>query len=60
LLKRTGLPTDIPRDLSPGAMALAMQADKKSADGKVRTVCLEEIGRTTFVPLSAEEIVSRL
>jgi len=40
--------------------ALAMQADKKSADGKVRTVCLEEIGRTTFVPLSAEEIVSRL
>jgi 3-dehydroquinate synthase len=60
LLKRAGLPTEIPRDLAPGALALAMQADKKSADGKVRTVCLEEIGRTTFVPLSAEEIVSKL
>jgi 3-dehydroquinate synthase len=60
LLKRAGLPTEIPKDLTPAALALAMQADKKSADGRIRTVCLEEIGRTTFVPLSAEEIVRQL
>jgi 3-dehydroquinate synthase len=60
LLKRAGLPTEIPKDLTPAALAIAMQADKKSADGRIRTVCLEEIGRTTFVPLSPQEIVGRL
>jgi 3-dehydroquinate synthase len=60
LLKRAGLPTDIPSGLTPAALALAMQYDKKSADGRIRFVCLQEIGRTAFVELSAQEIVSKL
>jgi len=60
LLKRAGLPTDIPRGLAPAALALAMRADKKSAGGRLRFVCLEAIGRTAFVELTAEEIANRL
>ncbi len=60
LLKDIGLPTEIPKGLVPSALALAMQRDKKSAAGRVRFVCLEEIGRTVFVELSGQEIVSHL
>jgi 3-dehydroquinate synthase len=60
LLKRAGLPTDIPNGLTPAALALAMQYDKKSADGRIRFVCLRDIGRTEFVELSAQEIVGTL
>jgi 3-dehydroquinate synthase len=60
LLKRAGLPTDIPNGLTPAALALAMQHDKKSAAGRVRFVCLEAIGRTVFVELSTQEIMSHL
>jgi 3-dehydroquinate synthase len=60
LLKRTGLPTDIPAGLTPAALALAMQTDKKSAGGRIRFVCLEAIGRTTFVELTGQEIVNHL
>jgi len=60
LLKRAGLPTDIPSGLTPAALALAMRSDKKSTGGRIRFVCLEEIGRTAFVELSAEEIVNHL
>jgi 3-dehydroquinate synthase len=60
LLKRAGLPTDIPSGLTPAALALAMQSDKKSAGGRIRFVCLEEIGRTVLVELSGREIVNHL
>ena len=60
LLKRAGLPTDMPSGLTPAALALAMRSDKKSAGRHIRYVCLEEIGRTAFVELSGEEIVSHL
>ena len=60
LIKEAGLPTEIPPDLTPSALALAMRRDKKSAAGRVRFVCLEEIGRTVFVELSGQEIVSHL
>ena len=60
LLKRAGLPTDMPRGLTPATLALAMRSDKKSTAGRIRFVCLEEIGRTAFVELTGEEIVSRL
>src|SRR5262249_7807447 len=60
LLKRAGLPTGIPRGPSPAALALAMQADKKSAAGRIRFVCLVDIGRTEFVELSGQEIVHHL
>jgi 3-dehydroquinate synthase len=60
VLKRVGLPTDIPSGLTPAALALAMQSDKKSAAGRIRFVGLEEIGRTGFLELSAQEIASHL
>ena len=60
LLKRTGLPTEIPGGLTPEALAQAMQSDKKSSDGRIRFVCLEAIGRTGFVELTGRDIVSRL
>jgi 3-dehydroquinate synthase len=60
LLKRAGLPTDIPAGLTPAAIALAMRSDKKSAGRRIRFVCLEEIGRTAFVELAGEEIVKHL
>jgi 3-dehydroquinate synthase len=60
LLQRAGLPTEIPRGLKPGAIALAMQTDKKSAAGRIRFVAVEEIGRTRLIDLSAAEIASQL
>jgi 3-dehydroquinate synthase len=60
LLKRAGLPTDIPAGLTPAALALAVRTDKKSAHGRIRFVCLEDIGRTSFVELSGQEIVDHL
>jgi 3-dehydroquinate synthase len=60
LLKRAGLPTDIPSGLTPAALALAVRTDKKSADGRIRFVCLEEVGRTSFVELSGQEIVKHI
>jgi 3-dehydroquinate synthase len=60
LLKRAGLPTDIPSGLTPAALALAMRSDKKSAGRHIRFVCLEKIGRTAFVELAGEEIVKHL
>jgi len=52
------LPTQIPAGLTRAALALAIQADKKSTGGRIRFVCLEEIGRAGFVELSAQEIVN--
>jgi len=60
VLKRAGLPTEIPAGLSPAALALAMQADKKSAAGRIRFVCLADIGQTEFIELSVQEIVNHL
>ncbi len=59
-LKRAGLPTDIPKGITGPALAQAIRSDKKSAGGKIRFVVVEDIGRTGFVELSSEEIVSRL
>lgn len=58
LLKRLGLPTELP--VKPGPLALAIQSDKKSADGRIRFVAVEAIGRTRLVDLTAAEIVKHL
>ena len=60
LLKRIGLPTEIPGGLSAEALSVAMLRDKKTADGRIRFVCLEGIGRTAFVDIGAQEIVQHL
>src|SRR5262249_40848269 len=60
LLKRAGLPTEIPGGLDARALAMAIQSDKKSSNGRIRFVCLEEIGRTGVVELTGQDIVSHL
>jgi 3-dehydroquinate synthase len=56
LLRRLGLPTEVPGTLERGALALAMRTDKKSRGGRIRFVAVEEIGRIRFVELAAAEI----
>jgi 3-dehydroquinate synthase len=58
LLERAGLPVEIPEELVGNPLALAMETDKKAAGGKIRFVCLEEIGKARFEFLTAEEIVA--
>jgi 3-dehydroquinate synthase len=60
LLKRFGLPTEIPAGLTAEALALAMLRDKKTADGRIRFVCVETVGRVGFVDMTAREIVQQL
>ena len=58
LLRALGVPTQVPTDLGREQIALAIEADKKAAGGKISFVCLESIGRTRFVALSAAQIAS--
>jgi 3-dehydroquinate synthase len=60
LLARLGLPVALPADVAPATLAGAMRADKKTGEGRIRFVAVERVGRTRFVPLTAEDIVSRL
>jgi 3-dehydroquinate synthase len=57
LLKRAGLPVEVPSELVGPQLALAIESDKKAAGGKVKFVCLEDLGRTRFDYLTANEIV---
>lgn len=56
LLKRAGLPVDIPREVLGKHLALTIEADKKVSGGKIKFVCIREIGRTVFDQLGAAEI----
>ena len=56
LITRYGLPTAIPDDLAPSAIALTIEADKKRHEGRVKFVCLEDIGRTRFEMLGTDEL----
>jgi 3-dehydroquinate synthase len=60
LLERAGLPTAIPRGVTPAALGVAMRMDKKSTAGRIRFVAVEDIGRTRFVHLAAGEIAQQL
>jgi 3-dehydroquinate synthase len=60
VLGRLGLPIAVPGDVSPAALGIAMRADKKSADGRIRFVAVEQVGRVRLVPLTAQDIVDRL
>jgi 3-dehydroquinate synthase len=57
LLKRAGLPVDLPAELVGRQLARAVASDKKASSGKIKFVCLESIGQTRFAYLSSEEIV---
>ena len=58
LLQRVGLPIDIPQELIGRHLALAVEADKKVSGGKVKFVCIEDIGRVRFEYLSGDEILA--
>jgi len=60
LVRRAGLPTEMPDDITAPALALAMHTDKKTAAGRIRFVCVEAIGRTRLVELSAEQVADQL
>jgi len=57
LLQRAGLPTEIPKELVGRHLALAIEADKKVSGGKVKFVCIEDIGRARFEYLTGEELL---
>jgi 3-dehydroquinate synthase len=56
LLERVGLPVGVPAELVGPNLALAIGADKKSSRGKIKFVCLQDIGQTRFENLTGEEI----
>lgn len=56
LLSAFGLPTGIPPGMAPAALALAVESDKKRSGGRVKFVCLEDLGRTRFEMLSTREV----
>ena len=58
LLKRAGLPVDVPAELATANLGLAVESDKKVAAGTVKFVCLEDLGRTRFAYLSGQEIAA--
>jgi 3-dehydroquinate synthase len=58
LLKRAGLPVEIPPKLRGEQLASAIESDKKMASGKVKFVCLERLGQTRFEYLTSEEIAA--
>ena len=60
LIKRAGLPVEVPSRAKSEHLALAMETDKKTAAGKIKFVCIEEIGKTCFEYMSAKEIVGYL
>jgi 3-dehydroquinate synthase len=60
LLKKAGLPVNIPKTLTRESLLLGIETDKKVAGGKVKFVCIEDIGRTHFEYLSAQEIAGYL
>lgn len=56
LLKRAGLPVEVPQELAAARLGLAIEGDKKVAGGKVKFVCLEDLGRTRFVQVTGQEV----
>ena len=60
LIKRTGLPTEIPGDVSLSNVIEAMEVDKKAAGGKIKFVMCAGLGRTRFHWLSPVEILGAL
>jgi len=60
LIKKAGLPLEIPREVSMQSLIQAMEVDKKSAGGKIKFVICTGIGKTCFHALSPGEILTAL
>ena len=57
LLSRAGLPTTVPGHLEADDLRRAIEHDKKAHDGKVKFVCVKEIGRASFDEIPSTTIV---
>ncbi len=60
LIKRSGLPTELPSDIRLEDLVRRMEVDKKSGAGKIKFVLCGGIGKFLFHRLSPEEIRNRL
>jgi 3-dehydroquinate synthase len=60
LIKRAGLPAEIPAQVSLPSLIQAMEVDKKAAGGKIKFVMCAGLGRTQFDWLSPSEILQAL
>ena len=60
LLKRAGLPSEIPPHVPMQSLIQAMEIDKKVAGGRVKFVMCEGIGKTRFDWLEPDEILRGL
>ncbi|MGH7770195.1 MAG: 3-dehydroquinate synthase [Candidatus Binatia bacterium] len=60
LISEAGLPTEIPPGVEPRELIQRMETDKKSAEGKIKFVLCEGIGKTRFHSLSPAEIAAAL
>ena len=60
LIKKAGLPLEIPSDVTANGLIQGMEVDKKSADGKIKFVVCAGIGKTRFHSLTPGEILSAL
>ncbi len=60
LIEQTGLPTQIPGNVSLPSLIQAMEVDKKASGGKIKFVMCEGIGRTRFHALAPSDILAGL
>jgi 3-dehydroquinate synthase len=60
IITEAGLPSEIPAGLSLPSVIEAIQLDKKAADGKIKFVMSEGIGKTRFHWLSPREVLAAL
>ena len=60
LIRKAGLPADIPPDVSWQSLIQSMEVDKKSAEGRIKFVMCAGIGRTCFHSLAPGEILAAL
>jgi 3-dehydroquinate synthase len=60
LIRKAGLPSEIPPEVSRQNLIQSMQLDKKSAGGKIRFVMCAGIGKTCFHSLAPGEILGAL
>jgi 3-dehydroquinate synthase len=60
LVRKAGLPAELPDDLAQRALIQAIEIDKKSAGGQIKFVMCAGIGKTQFHWLAAEEIMATL
>jgi 3-dehydroquinate synthase len=60
LITKTGLPHELPADLSKQSLLKGMEVDKKSAGGAIKFVMCTGIGKTTFHRLEPATVLAAL